>query len=210
MRDQAEPVHGHENAVDANEGQPEMDFAERLVQSAAKHFGESEKQGAENGQRRCDSHDEVEMAGDKIVADGSGGKIVGGQENPRKAAREKKRNESDSEKHGGVELDARVPERAEPTHPENCGRQSERRSQQRKDQRRKRIHAAREHVLAPNAKAEEAHGAQRQNHKAFLPNRLAGKRGNEMRDQAKARKHGDVDFGLREKPEKALPENGNG
>jgi hypothetical protein len=30
-----------------------------------------------------------------------------------------------------------------------------------------------------------------------------------MRDESKARKHGDVDFRLSEKPEEALPENGN-
>src|SRR6267154_1821143 len=59
------------------------------------------------------------------------------------------------------------------------------------------------------AKTEEAYAAQRQNHQAFLPNRLAGKRGNQMRGEAKTRKHGNVDFGLREKPEEALPKNGN-
>src|SRR5213078_4929527 len=65
------------------------------------------------------------------------------------------------------------------------------------------------HVLAPDAKAKEAHPAQRQNNEAFLPNRLAGKRGNQMRGEAETRKHGDVDLGLREKPEEAMPKNGN-
>ncbi len=65
-------------------------------------------------------------------------------------------------------------------------------------------------MLAPNAKTENAHAAQRQHNEAFLPNGLARKRGNQMRDEAKAREHGDVDFRLREKPEEALPKNGNG
>ena len=64
-------------------------------------------------------------------------------------------------------------------------------------------------MLAPDAKTEDAHTAQRQNHEAFFPNRFARKRGNQMRDEAETRKHGDVDFGLREKPEEALPKDGD-
>src|SRR5258708_7492101 len=210
MGDQAEPVHRHEDGVDAGEGQPEMNLAERFVQAAAKKFGEPEKQGAENGECRRDAHDEMEMAGDEIVADCSGGEIVAREENPGEAAGEKKRDEPEREKHGGIELDSRVPKCAEPTDQEDRGGQSEGRSQKRKDEWRKRIHAAGKHVLAPNAKTEDAHGAQRQNYEAFFPNRLARKRGNEMRDEAKGREHGDVDFGLREKPEEALPKDRNG
>src|SRR6266576_2060186 len=131
MRDQPRPVHGHENAVDTGESQPEMKFAERLVQATTKEFGEPEKQRAKNGKRCRDAHDEMEMAGDEIVADGgSGGKIVARQENPGKSAGKKKRNATDRKKHRGVELDARVPERAEPTEDQDRSGQSERRSQQ--------------------------------------------------------------------------------
>src|SRR5207249_9797493 len=106
-------------------------------------FGKPEKQRAKNGERRGDAHDQMEMAGDEIVADGNcGGEIVAREENSGEPAGEKKRNETEREKHGGVELDARVPERAEPTDDENRGRQSKRRSQQRKNQWRKRNHAA--------------------------------------------------------------------
>src|SRR5713226_4699364 len=152
----------------------------------------------------------MEMAGDEIVADGGSSEIVAGEENSRESAGEKKGNGAEREKHGGVELHASVPERAEPTDQQDGGGESERRSQQGKDQRRKRIHAAGKHVLAPNAKTENADAAQRQNNEAFLPHRLAGKRGNQMRDEAKAREHGHVDFRVREKPEQALPQNGNG
>src|SRR5437879_7685536 len=103
MRDQPEPVHGHENAVDTGESQPEVKFAERLVQAAAKKFGEPEKQRAENGEGRSDAHDEMEMAGDEIVADGSSrGEILARQENSGKSPGEKKRNETEREKHRGV------------------------------------------------------------------------------------------------------------
>src|SRR5438046_6098500 len=103
MGDQAEPVHGHENAIDAGERQPEMNFAERLVQAATKKFGEPEKQRAKNGERRGDAHDEMEMAGDEIVADcGSGGEIAAREENSGEPAGEKKRNETEREEHRRV------------------------------------------------------------------------------------------------------------
>src|SRR5258708_26120640 len=86
VRDEAEPVHGHEDAVDAGEGQPEMNFTERLVQAAAKHFGEPEEQRAKNGERGGDAHDEMEMAGNEIVADGRGGEIGACEGNPGESA----------------------------------------------------------------------------------------------------------------------------
>src|SRR3989442_14697623 len=114
MRDQAQPVHGHEYAVDAGEGQPEMNFAERLVQAAAKKFRKPEKQRAKNGECRRDAHDEMEMAGDEIVAHNSGGEIVARQENSGKSAGEEKRNENEREKHGGNEVGTRGSEGGEP------------------------------------------------------------------------------------------------
>src|SRR5712692_10090455 len=181
-----------------------MNLAERFVQAAAKQFWEPEKQCAKNGECRGDAHDEMKMPGDEIVADGSSGEIVAREENPGESAGEKKRDETEREKHGGVELHASVPERAEPTDQKDGGRQSERKSQQRKG-----VHAAGEHVLAPNAKAEKAHTAQGQNNQTFLPNWLARKRGVQMRGEAKTREHSNVDFGLREKPKEALPKNWN-
>src|SRR5205814_10544168 len=98
MGDQAEPVHGHENAIDAGERQPEMNFDERLVQAATKKFGEPEKQRAKNGERRGDAHDEMEMAGDELVADcRSGCEIAARDEKPGEPAAEKRRNETAGE-----------------------------------------------------------------------------------------------------------------
>src|SRR2546430_15292618 len=102
MGDQTEPVHRHEGAVDAGKGQPEMKFAERLVQAAAKKFGKPEKQSAKNCKGRGDTHHEMEMAGDEIVADsGSGGGVVAGEEKGGQATREKKGKKNERRKQGG-------------------------------------------------------------------------------------------------------------
>src|SRR5882724_4468434 len=177
-----------------------MNLAERLVESAAEEFRKPEKQRAEDGERGRDTHDEMEMSGDEFVADSRGGEIASREEDSRNSARHEERNETDGEQHRGVELKARVPERAQPTDQQNHGGQTERGSQQRKDQRRKRIHAAGKHVLAPNAKTKNADGAQRQNNESFVPDGLSRKRGNQMRGQTEAREHGYVDFCLRKKP----------
>ena len=63
-------------------------------------------------------------------------------------------------------------------------------------------------MLAPNAKTREAHAAQRQHHQALHPDGLARKRRNQMSGEAETGKHGDIDFGLREKPEEAPPKHG--
>ena len=89
MGDQPKPVHGHEDTVDAGEGNPEVEFAKRLVQAAAKKFGEPEEQCAKNGEGGRDAHDQMEVAGDKIVANGSRREIVAGEENPGESAGEK-------------------------------------------------------------------------------------------------------------------------
>src|SRR3989442_12368927 len=116
MGDRAEPVHRHEGAVDAGKGQPEMKFAERLVQAAAKKFGKPEKQRAKNCKGRGDTHHEMEMAGDEIVADsGSGGEIVACEENAGQSTGEKKGNKTEREKHGGDGAAASDPQRGQPT-----------------------------------------------------------------------------------------------
>src|SRR5260370_15400749 len=98
MRDQAKRVHRHEDAVDAGKGNPEVEFAKRLVQAAAKKFWEPEKQRAENGKRGRDAHDEMEMAGDEIVADGSSSEIVAGKKNPRETGRKNKGKKNQTQK----------------------------------------------------------------------------------------------------------------
>src|SRR6267142_4486197 len=124
-----------------------MKLAERFVESAAEEFRKPEKQRAKDGERGRDAHNQMEMSGDEFVADSRGGEIASREEDSRNSARHEERNETDGEQHRGVELKARVPQRAKPTDQEERGGQAERGSQERKDQRGKRIHAACKHVL---------------------------------------------------------------
>jgi len=89
VRDQAKPMHGHEDTVDAGEGNPEVKFTSGSFRRRPKSLG-PEKQCAKNCERGRDAHNEMEMAGDEIVADGSGGEILAGEENAGESAGEKK------------------------------------------------------------------------------------------------------------------------
>src|SRR6185437_1041280 len=91
---QAEPVHGHEDAVDSRESEPEVKFAERFIETARKDFWKPEKKSAENCKGSSDAHYQMEVAGDEIVADGTSGEVVAGEHNARHAARQKKGNKS--------------------------------------------------------------------------------------------------------------------
>jgi hypothetical protein len=117
-------VHGHENEIDAGEGEPEVKLAERLVEATAEEFRKPEKQCAEDGECGGDTHDKMEMSGDEFVADSRGGEIATCEENPRNSAGQEEGNETNGEEHRGIELYARVPQRAQPTDQQNRGGQT--------------------------------------------------------------------------------------
>src|ERR1700694_5585276 len=106
MRDQAEPVHGHENEIDAYEGKPEMNFAERFIEAAAKEFREPKKERAQDRESRRNAHDQMEVAGDEIVADGSGREVVAREENSGESTGKEKRNKTEGKQHGSDEVDS--------------------------------------------------------------------------------------------------------
>src|SRR5580704_436077 len=125
MGNQPQPMHGHEHTIDSCKGEPEVEFAERFVETAREHFWEPEKQAAENCERRSDAHYQMKVPGDEVVADGSGGEISAGEEKSGDAARQKKRNKTESKQHRRIELDSCIPECSEPTKQENAGRQAQ-------------------------------------------------------------------------------------
>src|SRR5258708_39624948 len=63
VRDQAKPMHGHEDTVDAGEGNPEVKFTQRLVRGAAEKFGEPEKQRAKDWEPGRGAHEQKGRAG---------------------------------------------------------------------------------------------------------------------------------------------------
>src|SRR5580704_15517834 len=65
---QSEIMHRHKNAINADERQPEMPLAERVVHHAAEHFRKPEISGCKHPEDRCHRHHEVKMGDHEICA----------------------------------------------------------------------------------------------------------------------------------------------
>src|SRR6266496_2770098 len=59
-------MHGHKNAIDPDEGNPEVDFAKRLVHEAAEHFRKPEVGSRKHTEYRSHSHYQMEMRQHKV------------------------------------------------------------------------------------------------------------------------------------------------
>src|SRR3989442_15030279 len=59
-------VHRNEDAINADEGNPEMELAETLVHETAKHLGEPEVDGRKHPKDRSYSHHQMKMSGHEV------------------------------------------------------------------------------------------------------------------------------------------------
>ena len=69
-----------------------------------------------------------------------------------------------------------------------------------------RVHAAHEHVMAPDQEAQEADAQDGVHHRFVAEDRLAREGGEQLRSHAHAGQDGDVHLGMPEEPEQVLPE----
>ena len=99
MAGQAQEVHGHEDAVDADEGEPEVDLAERLVQHPAEHLREPEVRGREDAEDRRHAHDQVEVRDHEVRVVQVQVERGLRQEEARQAAGDEQRHEAEREQH---------------------------------------------------------------------------------------------------------------
>src|ERR1700739_358424 len=96
-------MHGHENAVHAEEGEPEMPFAESFVHHPAEHFGEPEVSPGEDPEERGHGHNEMEMGNNEV-----GGVQIGverrlRQIEPADTAADENRNKAQAEQRRSME-----------------------------------------------------------------------------------------------------------
>src|ERR1700722_19723308 len=66
VANQTKVMHGHKNAVHAEEGEPEMPFAERFVHHPAEHFGKPEVSPGEDPEKRGHGHNKMEMGDNEV------------------------------------------------------------------------------------------------------------------------------------------------
>src|SRR5947207_7851458 len=59
-------MHRNEDAINADEGDPEMELAESFVEEAAKHLGKPEVNGRKHPEDRSDTHHQMKMSSHEV------------------------------------------------------------------------------------------------------------------------------------------------
>ena len=174
MGEYAQIVHGAENRVHPNEGNPEVDLADPLAHHAAEHFGEPETHPRKHAENSRHPHDHVEVSYHEV-------RIVEveihrglAQKDAADAAGDEKGDEPDGVKHRRRETNLRPPQRSDPVESLDRRGHANDHRQYGKDERRIRAHPADEHVMTPDSKSQDSNPAKRINHRAVAEDRLAG------------------------------------
>src|SRR5439155_25062958 len=94
----ADEVHRHEDAIDSDKSDPEMDLAQGFIHHAPKHLGEPEEGAREHAKDSRNAHHHVEMRHHKVA--GVQRDVYRGlsQEKPAESTGEEERNEADGKK----------------------------------------------------------------------------------------------------------------
>jgi len=95
----AEEVHRQKDPINADECEPEMEFAEPFTHHSAKHLREPEIGAGEYAEDRCHTHNQVEVADDKIGVVEVKVKRVLAEKDPAESACREERHKSDREEH---------------------------------------------------------------------------------------------------------------
>ena len=203
---QSQVMHGHEDGVHADEGEPEVDLADAFIQEAPEHFGEPEIESGKHAEDRGNAHDQVEMGHHEVCVMQIQVQRRLRQEQAGEAAAHEQGHKSESEQHRAGELDFAAPDGSQPVEGFDGRGNADGHRQQRESERRVRAHAADEHVVAPHAEAEEADGANRSDHGAVAEHRLAREGREQVRRHAHAGQDGNVHLRMAEEPEQVLPQ----
>ena len=202
---QAHRVEWDEDRVNADERDPEVNFAQAFIHHAAEHLRKPEISSGKHSEDRGHTHHQVKVRRYEIGIVKEKVERCLAQHQPGNAARHKHRHEADGEKHRAGKANLCPPQRSYPVKCLDCRGHPNRQGQNRKRYGRVGTHAAHEHVVAPDKEPQHADGEDRKDHRAIAKHRLAGKGRQNVRGRAHARQNGDVHFGVAEEPEQVLP-----
>ena len=129
----------------------------------------------------------------------------GSKKKPAQTARHEERNEAEGEQHRRRKLDPSPPQTHHPAQDEDRGRNCDQQSGQCEHASEQRIHAAHEHVMAPDNEAQGDNRDPASGHDLITENRFPNKRRQNFRCDTHRRNDDDVHLGMAEKPEQVLP-----
>ena len=201
-------MHGQVDGIGAQQRQPEVRLAQRLVEHAPGDLGEPVVDRGEHHQHRGNAHDHVEVRNHEI---GIGERQVHrdvAQEQPGQAAVDEGEDEPDRKQHGHPEVDVAPPQGQDPVvdlqgrgHRDDQGGGGE-------EEPEVRVHAADVHVVGPDHEAERADQHDRPDHHPVAEDVLAGMHAQHVGDDPEGGQRDDVDLRMPEEPEQVLEQDG--
>ncbi len=188
-----EHVHGEEGAIEADEGEEEVNLAESFVHHPSEHLGEPERYGSEDAEK-CGSKEHVVKVGDDEVGvvdvdvDGDGG-----HEDATESTDDELRDECDAVECDGVEADLAAPDGANPVEGLDSRRECDHDGGGHEGHAECGVHAAGEHVVSPDDETQPGNGGHRVGHGLVAEDRFSAHGGEHVRDHAHGWQQHDVD-----------------
>ena len=206
--EKARNMHEIEGEMETDEEEPEMEFAKFFVVEAAAHFREPVVEGTEDGEEDGANDDVVEMSDDEIRGAELPIKRNSRKHDASEAGDEELEQECNAEEHGSFEDELAAPHGAEPIENFDSGGNRNDHGGQGKGGVAIGTHPNREHVMGPNAHADETDGDSGADHDGIAEDGLAGEDGDDFRSEGKTGDDQDVDLRVAENPEEMHPQDG--
>src|SRR5581483_8680232 len=203
---QAQIVERHEDAVGADEAEPEVDLAQGVVHHPAGHLGEPEVSSGEDAEDGCYRHDQVEVTNHEIGRVQQNVERWLCQKESADATGDKHRDKTEAEQGSRVDAQLRAIQAAYPDQDDDRRRYGNYEGGERERQRGERIHAADEHVMAINHVAEEGQCDHGIDQHAMAQHGAAHIGDEDVGNDAHSRHDSDVHLRMAEKPEQVLPQ----
>ena len=200
----AEEVLREEHQVDADEGQPEVQLADRLVVHVAGDLREPVVPAGEDREHGAERQHVVEVRHHVIGVLQRAVDAGIGQHHAGHAADREQEDEADRPQHRRPELDRAAPHGGDPGEDLHAGRHRDHHGGGDEIGLRAGRHADRVHVVRPDHEADAADRDHRIGHAEIAEHRLAGEGRDDLADHAEARKDQDVDLRVAEEPEQVL------
>ena len=199
-------MHKVKREMEADEEDPEVPFAEFLIEHAAGYLRVPVVEGGENHEEDGADQDVVEVRDQEVGA--AELPVEGGnrEHDAGEAGDEELEEEADGEHHRRGEVDFAAPEGGKPVEDLDAGGHGDGHGGQYEEGVGPGGHADGEHVVGPDAEADEADANGGGDHRGITEDGFAREDGNDLVGEGEGRQDEDVDLGVAEDPEEVHPE----
>jgi len=196
-----------ERDLESDEQQPEVDFAQTLVQHLAGHLGPPEVQAREHEEDHGPENDVVEVRDDEVAVGHVEVQRWCRQDDSGQASEQESDHETHRPQHGRVEGNGAPPHGADPVeelHARWDGDQHRHQCEERQIHRTSDIHVVRPHR---EAEGSDRHGGEDQ--ALVAENGFTRENRDDLAGDAEERQRDDVHLGVTKEPEQVLPQDGS-